>query len=199
MAQQGAGGGASTATVKRIQLESMANQLGPVAPQSGGHASTGNGESALSQNEGIREGRPTTQAQALPAPQAFKPPSRLELRKTSIHDFVPGSPNSARAKRSPKSSSYATRYESRINSPGSLMSPHSEAAALLGASARDESTEEAQWRMRVEPRVVRRSLHRRCRRRRRRRRRRCRSRRSRLCCSLSASAELVAALLGGCR
>lgn len=86
-----------------------------------------------------------------------QPPSRLEIRKASMHDFVPSSPNSARAKRSPKSSSYATRYEGRINSPGSLMSPKSNAAALVGASARDESAEESRWRMRLEPRVVRRS------------------------------------------
>ncbi len=85
----------------------------------------------------------------------FKPPRRLDIRKASKFDFVPSSPNSARAKRSPKSNSYASRYENRTNSPGSLMSPKSDAAALVGAYARDETPEAAQWRMRLEPRVVR--------------------------------------------
>ena len=108
----------------------------------------------------------STGAQLSPVPdepvgatEPFKPPTRLDIRKASVFDFVPSSPNSARAKRSPKSSSYATRYDNRINSPGSLMSPKSEAGALVGAPARDESTDEAKWRMRVEPRVVRSLTH----------------------------------------
>lgn len=95
------------------------------------------------------EGSPDDTAQV-----PFKPPSRLDIRQTSIRDFVPCSPNSARAKRSPKTSSYQVRYGNRINSPGSLMSPKSEAGALMGA-VRDETTEENAWRLRVEPRVVR--------------------------------------------
>ena len=68
---------------------------------------------------------------------------------------VPSPLRPKRSPKAPKSVTYLARYRSRMGSPGSLMSPNSDAGALIGAAQRDESSDAARWRMRVEPRAVR--------------------------------------------
>jgi hypothetical protein len=52
------------------------------------------------------------------------------------------------------STSYTSLYTGRHHSPGSLMTPKSEALAMVGAAQRDEATDAHRWRQRFEPRVV---------------------------------------------
>jgi hypothetical protein len=49
---------------------------------------------------------------------------------------------------------YTDLYTGRHSSPGSIMTPKSEALALVGAAQRDEASDANCWRQRLEPRVV---------------------------------------------
>ena len=89
------------------------------------------------------------------APSAAVRPLALSSDSAPRPAPVPGPLRSKRSPKAPKSASYLARYGSRMGGPGSLMSPNSDAGALIGAAQRDESSDAAQWRMRVEPRAVR--------------------------------------------
>ena len=89
------------------------------------------------------------------APSAAVRPLALSSDSAPRPAPVPGPLRSKRSPKAPKSASYLARYGSRMGGPGSLMSPNSDAGALIGAAQRDESSHAARWRMRVEPRAVR--------------------------------------------